>query len=69
MHKNTTYVTKKLLKLHRKESNNWPMVSLIHNGSEIATWMGHNFKKKKDKIQSNIFKIATSFFEFQAADH
>ena len=22
------------------------MVSFTHNGSEIATWMGHNFKNK-----------------------
>ena len=42
---------KKLLKLYRKRSNNWPMVGFIHNGSEITTWMGHSFK-----IQNNIFR-------------
>ena len=26
--------------LHRKKSNNWPIVRFIHNGSEITTWMG-----------------------------
>ena len=54
---------KKLLKLHRKKGNNWPMVSFIHNGSEITTWMGHSFKTKS-KIQSNIFKITMSFLNF-----
>ena len=44
------------------------MVSFIHNGSEITTWIGYNFKNQKRKIQSNIFKI-NIFFEFQAADH
>ena len=38
-----------LEKLHRKKSNNWPMVSFIHNGSEITTWMGHSFKTKSTK--------------------
>ena len=28
---------KKLLKFHRKKSNNWPMVSFIHSESEITT--------------------------------
>ena len=32
---------KKLLNLHRKKSNNWPMVSFIHNGSEKTTWIGY----------------------------
>ena len=27
------------VKLHSKKRNNWPMVSFIHNGSEITTWM------------------------------
>ena len=31
---------KKLQKLYRIESNNWPRVSFIHNGREITTWMG-----------------------------
>ena len=50
---------KKLLKLHRKKSNNQPMVSFSHNGSEIITCMGHSFKTKS--IQSNILKITTPF--------
>ena len=40
---------KNVLKLHRKKSNNWPMVSFIHNGSEITTWMRHSFKTKSAK--------------------
>ena len=51
---------KRLLKSHRKKSNTWPMVSFIHNGSEITTWMWYSFKNTKSK---------TAFFEFQAADH
>ena len=56
MHKNTIDVAKKLLKLHRKESNNWPMVSLTHNGSEIATWMGHSFKNKRTKSKATFLR-------------
>ena len=48
---------KKLQKLHIKRSNNLPMVSFVHNGSGITTWMGYSFKQnQKHKIQSNIFK-------------
>ena len=45
---------KNQLKLHRKKSNNWPMVSFIYNGSEITTCMGHNFKIKS-KISRETF--------------
>ena len=38
---------KKLLKLHRKTSNNWPVVSVINNGSEIRTWISIASKPKK----------------------
>ena len=57
---------KKLRKFHRKKSDNWPMGSFIHNGSEMTTWMGYNFKTKRAKFQAT-FLI---FFELQAAvDH
>ena len=60
-YKDTPDIAKKLLKLHRKKGNNWRMVTFIHNGSEITTWMGHGFKtKQKHKFQSNI-KITTLF--------
>ena len=52
---------KKLLKLHRKKGNKWPMVSFIHNGSETTTWMEHNFKNQKHNIQSNIFDFTMAF--------
>ena len=58
-YKDTLDVAKKLLKLHRKESNDWLMVIFIHNGSEITTSMGHSFKIEKHKIQRNVFKITT----------
>ena len=50
-----------LQKLHRNRSNNWPMVSFIHNGNGITTWIGYSFKTKstKSKKRSNIFKIAS----------
>ena len=51
---------KKLLNLHRKKSNNWPMVSFIHNGSEITTWIGYmqlaNFKTKSTKSQATFLR-------------
>ena len=40
---------KMLQKLHRKRSNNWTMVSFIHNGSKITTWMEYSFKTKSTK--------------------
>ena len=43
------------------------MVTFIHNGSEIATWMGYNFKTKTTKPQANILRKTS--FEFQAAYH
>ena len=56
---------KKLLKLHRKKSNNWPMVSFTHNRDEITTWLGAQLQKQKHNIQSNIFKITASFLNFK----
>ena len=41
--------TSKVAKKAAEVSNNWPMVSFIHNGSEITTWMGHSFKIKSTK--------------------
>ena len=57
---------KKLLTFHRKKSNSWPMMSFIHNRSEITTWMGYNVKtKQKHKFPSNMFKI-NIFFLFSS---
>ena len=50
-YKDTPKVAKKAADVAQKNSNNWPMVGFIHNGSEITTWMGHSFK-----IQNNIFR-------------
>ena len=61
----------KLLKLHRKKSNNWPMVSFIHNGSEITTssfktsFNSNKLQNQKQKIQNNILKITASFLNFK----
>ena len=45
-----TYL-KKLQNLHRKKGNNWTMMTFIHNGSEITTWMGYSFKTKSIKAK------------------
>ena len=47
---------KKLLKLHRKKSNNLAMVSFIYNGSKIITWMGHTFKTKSTKSKATFLR-------------
>ena len=47
---------KKLQKLHRKRSNNWPMVSFIHNRSQITTWMGYSFKTKSTKSKATFLR-------------
>ena len=60
----TSDVAKKLLKLNEKKSNNWPMVSFIHNGSDITSWMGHSFKTKSTKSRA-AYKITTSFLNFR----
>ena len=42
------------------------MVSFIHNGSEITTWMGIASKPKVQNLrQSNIFKKRTSFLNLK----
>ena len=54
---------KKLQKLHIKTSNDWPMVSFIHNGSELATWIGYSFKIKSTKSKAKQhFKDNNIFF-------
>ena len=60
--KDTCDVAKKVAKVAQKKRNNWYMLSLIHNGSEITTWMGYSLKTKSKKSR------ATFFFECQVAD-
>ena len=49
------------------------MVSFIHNGSVIASWMGHSFKSRKAQQPRPTFlpwHFQDNFsFEFQAADY
>ena len=40
------------------------MVSFIHDGSEITTWMGYNFKTKSTKSQATFLR-KTSFLNFK----
>ena len=57
---------KKLQKLQRKRSNNFPMVSFIYNGSQITTAIA---SKPKSQNPKQYFKDKYIFFEFQVADH
>ena len=57
---------KKLQKLNRKRSNNFPMVIFIYNGSKITTGIASKPKAQNPKQH---FKDKNIFFEFQAADH
>ena len=44
------------------------MVSFIHNGSKIITWMGYSFKIESKRFKATFLR-KNIFFEFQAADH
>ena len=45
-YKDTSDVAKKAAETAHKKSSNQPVVSFIHNGSKITTWMEHSFKPK-----------------------
>ena len=62
-YKDTSDAAEKAAQVAQKKSNNCYILSLIHNGSEITTWMGYSLKIKSKKSR------AIFFFEFQAADH
>ena len=52
-YKDTSDVAKRAAEVrHRKKSNKWPMVSFIHNRSEIITWMGDSFKTKAQNLNN-----------------
>ena len=55
-YRDTSDVVKKAAEVAQKKSNNWPMVSFIHNGSEITTWMGHSFKTKNSKSRATFLR-------------
>ena len=59
-----TYL-KKLQKLHRKRSNNWSMVTFIHNESEITTWMGYSFKTKSTKSKATSLRYKHLFLNLK----
>ena len=61
-YKDTSDVAKKAAEGAQKRSNNWPMVSFIHDGSEITSWMEHSFKTKSTKSKAK-------FFRQESADH
>ena len=70
---------KKLQNLHRKRSNDWPMMSFIHSGNKIIIYRDSRGNKldgvelatslhfKTKTIKSKATFLRTSFFE--AADH
>ena len=55
-YKDTSDVAKKAAEAAQKKSNNWPMVSFIHNGSEITTWMGQSIKTKRAKSRATFLR-------------
>ena len=55
-YKDTSDVAKKAAEAAQKKSNNWPMVSFIHNGSEITTWMGQSIKTKSTKSRATFLR-------------
>ena len=55
-YRDTSDVVKKAAEVAQKKSNNWPMVSFIHNGSEITTWIGHSFKTKNTKSRATFLR-------------
>ena len=55
-YRNTSDVAKKAAEVSQKKKNNWPMVSFIHNGSEMKTWMGHSFKTKNTKFRGTFLR-------------
>ena len=63
-YRNTSGVAKKPAEVAQKMSSRAHGEFYIHNGSEITTRMGHRFNTK-NKIQSNIFKLTTSFLNFK----
>ena len=54
--KDTSDVPQKAAEVTNKESNNWPTVSFIPNGSEITTCMGHSFKTKNTKSKATFLR-------------
>ena len=40
----------------RKESNNWPMVSFVHNGKKILTMIRHSFKTTSTKFRATFLR-------------
>ena len=55
-YKDTSSLAKKASEVAQKNSNNWPMVSFIHNESEITTWMGHSFKTKSTTSRATFLR-------------
>ena len=51
--------------MHRNRSNNRPIVSVIHNGSEITTWMGYSFKSKSTKSKTTFLRQRISFLNLK----
>ena len=47
---------KMLQKLHRKKNNNWPMLSFIHNRSEITNCMRYSSKTKTTKSKATFLR-------------
>ena len=53
-YRNTSDIAKKDAEVAQKKSNNLLIVSFIHNGSEITTWIGHSFKNQKQNLEQHL---------------
>ena len=49
-------MAKKAAEVAQKKSNNWPMLSFIHNSSVITTWMGYSCKTKCTKFKAKFLR-------------
>ena len=64
--KDTSNVAKKAVEVaQKKNNNNWPMVSFLHNGSEITTWMGYSFKTESTKCKATFLRQQHLFLNFK----
>ena len=64
-YQDTSDKTGKAAGVAQKRSNNWPMMSFIHDGNERTAWMGYSFKTKSTKFKATFLKIRRSFLNLK----
>ena len=53
---NTSDAAKKAAEIGQKKEQYWPMVSFIHNGSDITTWIGNSASKPKAQCRATFLR-------------